>query len=363
MGEPILQEELNRFVTFPINPKYQDLWDLYMKQEAAFWRAWEIDYSADLDDWNHKLDDNERSFIEKILAFFAASDGIVMENISTNFADEVKISEGRAFYAIQNAIEQVHSLTYGLLIDTLIKNPKKKQSLFNAIEEFPCVKKKADWAIKWMNDKTQPFGVRLVAFAVVEGIFFSGAFCSIFWLKDHNKMVKALGHSNELISRDEGLHVEFAVTLFHHLVNKPEETLIHEMVRDAVDHEKEFILDAIPCDLIGMNQKSMSQYIEFVADRLLSQLGYQKMFNVNNPFDFMDKIGLDGKTNFFEKRVSEYQLSHKAESQVTFDNLEDDDFWVKTRVNYDFWVKTRVSLALTTYYFVTNSTILCVFLS
>ena len=324
--EPILQENPNRFVVFPIDPKYQDLWDLYLKQEAAFWRAFEIDYSADLEDWEHKLNDNERSFIEKILAFFAARDGIVMENVSANFADEVKISEGRSFYAIQNAIESVHSLTYSLLIDTFIKDPKKKKSLFNALEEYPCVKKKAEWAMKWMDPETQPFTIRLIAFAVVEGIFFSGAFCSIFWLKDHNKMVKALGHSNELIRRDEGLHVEFAVKLFHHLVNKPEESLVHEIFRDAIDHEKEFICDAIPCDMIGMNKDSMKLYIEFVSDRLLTQLGYSKLFESKNPFDFMDKIGLDGKTNFFEKRVSEYQLSHKADNNISFGNLDDEDF-------------------------------------
>lgn len=322
--EPILTDDNNRFVVFPIDPKYQDLWDLYMKQEAAFWRAWEIDYSADLEDWENNLDDDERSFIEKILAFFAASDGIVMENISSNFAEEVKISEGRAFYAIQNAIENVHSLTYGLLIDTLIKDSQKKTKLFNALNEFPCVKKKADWAIRWMGS-SQPFPVRLVAFAVVEGIFFSGAFCSIFWLKDRNKMVKALGHSNELISRDEGLHVEFAVALFHHLVNKPDEFTIHRLVEDAVEHEIEFICDAIPCSMIGMNTAKMTKYIKFVADRLLTQLGYKKLYNEENPFDFMDKIGMDGKTNFFEKRVSEYQLSHKAEN-VNFGDLEDEDF-------------------------------------
>lgn len=324
--EPILTKETNRFVAFPINPKYQDLWDLYMKQEAAFWRAWEIDYSADIDDWHHKLDDNERSFIEKVLAFFAASDGIVNENLLMNFANEVQISEARAFYAIQIADEQVHNVSYSLLIDTLIKDVVHKASLFNAIEEYECVKKKANWAMKWMDPETQPFAIRLIAFAVIEGIFFSGSFCSIFWLKDHNKMVKALGHSNELISRDEGLHVEFAVTLFKHLVNKPKESIVFDIFRDAVDHEKEFICDAIPCDMIGMKKESMSQYIEFVSDRLLTQLGYSKIFNVNNPFDFMEKIGLDGKTNFFEKRVSEYQLSHKKNTNISFDNMDNVDF-------------------------------------
>lgn len=324
MTEEILKDELNRFTIFPINPKYQDLWDLYMKQEAAFWRAWEIDYSADLDDWENNLDEHERSFIEKILAFFAASDGIVLENIVMNFADEVKISEARAFYGIQTAIENVHALTYGLLIDTFVKDNDKKKKLFNALEEFECIRRKANWALKWMS-KDNDFAIRLVAFAVVEGVFFSGAFCSIFWLKSKNKMVKALGHSNELISRDEGLHVEFAVRLFNHLEKKPSEHPIHLLVKDAVEIEKNFILDSIPCDMVGMNQKLMSQYIEFVADRLLTQLGYSKVYNSENPFDFMDRIGLDGKTNFFEKRVSEYQLGHTKET-IDFKNFEHEDF-------------------------------------
>lgn len=323
--EPILTDENNRFVIFPINPVYQDLWDLYMKQEAAFWRAGEIDYSADVDDWENKLNDDERDFIEKILAFFAASDGIVIENIVSNFATDVKISEARAFYGIQTAIETVHSLTYGLLIDTLVKDNTKKNKLFNAIENFECVKAKADWAIKWM-DPSKSFGTRLVAFAVIEGIFFSGAFCSIFWLKEHNKMVKALGHSNELISRDEGLHVEFAVKLFHHLVNKPSVEDVYELFNEAIELETEFICDAIPCDMIGMNKTDMTQYIHFVSDRLLSQLGYPKKYDVTCPFDFMEKIGLDGKTNFFEKRVSEYQMNHTAsENFLEFDS-DDDNF-------------------------------------
>lgn len=325
MTEPILIDENNRFVIFPINPKYQDLWDLYMKQEAAFWRAGEIDYSADVDDWENKLDENERSFIEKILAFFAASDGIVLENIVSNFSAEVKISEARAFYGIQTAIENVHALTYGLLIDTFVKENSKKMKLFNAIENFPCVKAKADWAMKWM-DNSQPFGVRLIAFAVIEGIFFSGAFCSIFWLKEHNKMVKALGHSNELISRDEGLHVEFAVALFHHLVNKPKISEVYELFEEAIKLETEFICDAIPCDMIGMNKDDMTQYIQFVSDRLLSQLGYSKKYNVSCPFDFMEKIGLDGKTNFFEKRVSEYQMNHAASENFLDFESDDENF-------------------------------------
>jgi ribonucleotide reductase beta subunit family protein with ferritin-like domain len=324
MIEPILQGDESRFVIFPINPKYQDLWDLYMTHEAAFWRAGEIDYSADIDDWENKLNDDEQRFIKNVLAFFAASDGIVMENLSCNFADEVKISEARAFYAIQNAMENVHSLTYGLHIDTLIKDPAEKNKLFNAISEFPCIKKKADWAIRWMGS-SEPFAIRLVAFAVVEGIFFSGSFCSIFWLKDKNKMVKGLGHSNELISRDEGLHVQFAVALFNHLETRPSETDVHELVRDAVCHEQEFICDAIPCSLIGMNKKLMSTYIEFVADRLCLQLGYRKIYKSENPFDFMDKIGMDGKTNFFEKRVSEYQMNHTAEN-LQFGDIADRDF-------------------------------------
>lgn len=286
--------------------------------------AEEIDYSADLKDWAD-LGENERYFIEHILAFFAGSDGIVLENLLGNFSTEVKISEARAFYAFQSMIENVHALTYALLIDTFVKDHDRKTLLFNAIEEIPCVKKKADWAMKWMVPEHNDFATRLIAFAVVEGVFFSGAFCSIFWLKDKNKMVKALGHSNELISRDEGLHVEFAVRLFGHIVNKPSEATVHRIFREAVDIEKEFICEAIPCNMIGMNATLMCEYIEFVADRLLSQLNYEKLYNSANPFSFMDKLGLEGKTNFFEKRVSEYQISasNNKSDDSTYDTTDD----------------------------------------
>lgn len=323
MTEPILTPESNRFVILPINPKYKDLWDMYKKHEVAFWRAEEIDYDADIADWE-KLDDDEKNFIEMILAFFAGSDGIVLENLVSNFASEVQISEARAFYAFQGMIENVHSLTYALLIDTFVKDPKRKSVLFNAIDEIPVVKKKADWAMYWMDPDKKSFAMRLIAFAIVEGVFFSGAFCSIFWLKDHHKMVKALGHSNELISRDEGLHVEFAVKLFNHLESKPSFLKVVTMISDAVDLEKEFICEAIPCNMIGMNKKLMCQYIEFVADRLLVQLGYEKIYNSVCPFDFMNKIGLDGKTNFFEKRVSEYQLNTAKSSNCMYE--DDSDF-------------------------------------
>lgn len=304
--EPVLTPENDRFVIYPINPVYADLWKLYKTHEAANWVAEEIDYTADLNDWN-TLDENTRYFIEHILAFFAGSDGIVLENLVSNFASEIQVSEARAFYAFQAMIENVHSLTYALLIDTLVKDHARKKMLFAAIETIPVVKRKAEWAMKWMDAKQHAFAVRLVAFAVVEGVFFSGAFCAIFWLKDQGKMVKALGHSNELISRDESLHTQFAVALFHHLKRKPCTETIHSIVKEAVELEREFVCEAIPCTMIGMNKDLMGTYIEFVADRLLTQLGYLKVYNSKNPFPFMDKISLDGKTNFFEKRVSEYQ--------------------------------------------------------
>lgn len=323
--ESILKPETDRFVVFPVNPKYQDLWDLYKKHERMFWTAEEIDYEADLDDWS-RLSSTEKHFIETILAFFAGSDGIVLENLVSNFCSEVQISEARAFYGFQAMIENVHSLTYALLIDTYVKDSERKNQLFNAIETIPVVRKKAEWALKWMDSKNQSFGVRLVAFAIVEGVFFSGAFCSIFWLKEHHKMVKALGHSNELIARDEGLHVEFAVKLFHHLNNKPDrDSEILPMMREAVDLEIEFICEAISCDMIGMNRKLMIQYIKFVSGRLLKQLGYEVDEECTCPFDFMDKIGLDGKTNFFEKRVSEYQISGVQANKDAYDSDSDFD--------------------------------------
>lgn len=320
--EPILVEENNRFVIFPINKKYENLWNLYKTHESAFWRAEEIDYSADLKEYQ-TLNKETRVFIEYILAFFAGSDGIVIENLITNFASEVKISEARAFYSFQAMIENVHSLTYALLIDCFVKNPDKKQKLFNAIDELPVVAKKAEWAIRWISS-SRPFAIRLIAFAVVEGIFFSGSFCAIFWLKDRGMMIKALGHSNELIARDESIHCQFAVALFHHLIQKPSEYEIYEIVREAVNLEKEFICEAISCDMIGMNRYLMSQYIEFVADRLLKQLHYKPLYNAENPFPFMDRIGLDGKTNFFEKRVSEYQLGSKS-TKLNDDSFDLDD--------------------------------------
>ena len=319
--EPILQGDNERYVVFPI--KYSDLWELYLTHMKAFWMHDEIDYEADVDDWE-KLSDDERYFIEYILAFFAGSDGIVMENLVENFCSEVKIAEARSFYTFQAAMESVHATTYGLLLKTFVKDPIKQHKLFNAIDTIPVISKKAEWAKKWMNPKLD-FGTRLIAFAIVEGVFFSGAFCAIFWLKDKGKMVKALGHSNELISRDEGLHTEFAVTLFKHLKNTP--SSIYEMMTNAVNLEKEFITEAIPCKLIGMNAEFMKTYIEFVADRLCAQLNYPKIYNSNNPFDFMERLSLDGKTNFFEKRTSEYTLTgENTIEENAFDNLENEDF-------------------------------------
>ena len=324
MTEPVLKEEIDRFVVLPVNAAYQDLWDMYKYHQKMFWVAEEIDYPADKNDWE-SLSEDERFFIKRILAFFAGSDGIVIENLVTNFCNEVKISEARAFYTFQAAMEQIHSETYALLIDTFIKDKLEKRELFNAIENFESIKKKADWAMKWISSE-QPFVNRLIAFSVVEGIFFSGAFCSIFWLKSKGKMVKALGHSNELIARDEGLHTQFAVLLYKKLKNKPTQDTVHSIVKEAVAIEKEFICDSIPCDLIGMNKVLMSEYIEFVADRLVQQLGFDKIYDSKCPFDFMEQIGLDGKTNFFEKRVSEYQLSGFDNEEIVYTIEEDDDF-------------------------------------
>jgi len=321
--EPVLDPSNKRFVVFPIDKKYQDLWNLYEKHESTFWRAREIDYSADVDEWE-SLDKNTKHFIEMILAFFAASDGIVMENIGCNFADEVQIFEARMFYGVQFAMENVHSLTYSLLIDTLVKDKIKKDKLFNAISNFECIKAKADWALKWMDNTKNDFATRLIAFAIVEGVFFSGAFCSIFWLKDQKKMMNSLGSSNELIARDESLHVEFAVALFHHLKYKVPAETVYDIMKEAVKLEKNFICDSIPCDMIGMNKTDMSEYIEFVADRLLTQLKYPKMYNTLNPFDFMEKIGLEGKTNFFEKRVTEYEKNNESGGNLNFDIDSDD---------------------------------------
>jgi ribonucleoside-diphosphate reductase beta chain len=301
--EPILAKDNNRFVLFPI--KHDDIWAFYKKAEASFWTAEEIDLSPDLIDWETKLSDDERHFVKHILAFFAASDGIVNENLAENFLSEVQYTEAKFFYGFQVAMENIHSETYSLLIDTYIKDTKDKNHLFNAIDTLDCVRKKADWALRWIDKGS--FAERLVAFAAVEGIFFSGSFCSIFWLKKRGLM-PGLSFSNELISRDEGLHCDFACLLYNnHIVNKLSQEQVQEIIMNAVEIEKEFVTDALPVRLIGMNSDSMSQYIEFVADRLLQVLGNEKVYNVSNPFDFMDMISIQGKTNFFEKRVAEYQ--------------------------------------------------------
>ncbi len=321
MNEPILAEENNRHTFFPIF--YPDLYALYKKQLACFWTTDEIDFSKDRDAYD-KLNKEEQHFIKHILAFFAASDGIVMENIVGRFMEEVKIGEGRACYAIQTFMEQIHSETYSLLIDTIIKDKIEKDKLFNAVNNFPAIKKKADWATKWIGDRKRSYGSRLVAFACVEGIQFSGAFCSIYWLKKRNIMMNGLTFSNELISRDEALHLETAVCLFHKLNKKPSISKIYEIIKEAVEIEKHFICEALPCRLLGMNDKMMSQYIEFVADRLCLQLEIKKIFNSTNPFDFMETISIEGKTNFFEKRVGEYALAEtkKTGEEFNFDNLD-----------------------------------------
>jgi len=303
--EPILTENKDRFVLFPI--QHDDIWSFYKKSEASFWTAEEIDLSADLNDWENKLNDDERFFIKHVLAFFAASDGIVNENLAENFLSEVQYTEAKFFYGFQVMMENIHSETYSLLIDTYIKNPEEKNKLFNAIDTLDCVKKKAEWALSWIENAS--FAERLVAFAAVEGIFFSGSFCSIFWLKKRGLM-PGLSFSNELISRDEGMHCDFACLLYgKHMVNKLPQETIEKIITDAVTIEKEFVCDSLPVKLIGMNAQLMSQYIEFVADRLLVELGNPKVYNATNPFDFMDLISLQGKTNFFEKRVGEYQKS------------------------------------------------------
>jgi ribonucleotide reductase beta subunit family protein with ferritin-like domain len=316
--ELILTPDDNRFVMFPI--QHEDIWQMYKKQVDCFWRAEEIDLTKDLTDWE-PLDDNEKYFISMILAFFAASDGIVLENLASRFMNDVQISEARAFYGFQIAMENIHSHTYSLLIETYIKNSFEKNKLFHAIEHFPCIKKKSDWAQKWIHDNRSSFATRLVAFACVEGIFFSGAFCSIFWLKKRG-LLPGLTFSNELISRDEALHCEFAILLYSKLSKKIDKSRIHEIIKEAVEIETEFICDALPCKLIGMNSELMTQYIKFVADRLCLQLGYKKIYNVTNPFQFMETISLESKTNFFEKRVSEYALANKN-SDNAFEFSED----------------------------------------
>jgi len=319
--EMLLTENENRYVMFPIVDA--DIWKMYKKMMDCFWRAEEIDLSKDIKHWV-TLTQNEQHFIKHILAFFAASDGIVLENLGQRFMNEVQLAEARAAYGFQIMMENVHSETYSLLIDTLVKEEREKTKLFEAINNFPCIKKKADWSIKWINDKRSSFATRLIAFACVEGIFFSGSFCSIYWLKKRGLM-PGLTFSNELISRDEGMHTDFAVLLFSKLEKKPKRAKILDILKDAVEIEKEFICEALPCKLIGMNSKLMSQYIEFVADRLLVQLGYTKHYKTANPFDFMEMISLEGKTNFFEKRVGDYSLSSGQKSDEAF-SMDDVDF-------------------------------------
>lgn len=302
--EPLLIENKRRFVLFPI--KYHEIWQMYKKAEALFWTAEEVDLGKDLHDWNNRLNDNERFFILRVLAFFAALDGIVNENLVENFLAEVQVPEAKCFYGFQIMMENIHLETYSLLIDTYIKDPKESEFLFNAIETIPCIKEKADWALRWMADEGALFLERLVAFAAVEGIFFSGSFASIFWLKKRGLM-PGLTFSNELICRDEGLHTDFACLLFSHLNNKPDPLIVERIITEAVEIEQRFFTDALPALLLGMNATLMCQYVEFVADRLLVALGNKKVYNVTNPFDFMENILLAGKTNFFEKRVSDYQ--------------------------------------------------------
>ncbi|OBZ76908.1 Ribonucleoside-diphosphate reductase small chain [Grifola frondosa] len=313
--EPLLKESKRRFVLFPI--QYHEIWRMYKKAEASFWTVEEIDLSHDLTDWNDRLNANERYFISNVLAFFAASDGIVNENLVERFSNEVQAAEARCFYGFQIMIENIHSETYSLLIDTYIKDPDERDHLLNAITSIPCIKKKADWALRWISDKTSVFGERLVAFAAVEGIFFSGSFASIFWLKKRGLM-PGLTFSNELISRDEGMHTDFACLLLHHLKRRPHPNTILKIITEAVTIEQEFLSVALPVSLIGMNASLMCQYIEFVADRLLVSLGNPKHYNSSNPFDFMDLISLQGKTNFFEKRVSDYSKAnfHRSSSGV-----------------------------------------------
>jgi ribonucleoside-diphosphate reductase subunit M2 len=319
MSREMLLTDDNRFVMFPI--KDNAIWEMYKKSVDSFWRPEEIDLSKDINHWKI-LNDDEKHFIKMILAFFASSDGIVLENLAVRFMSEVKLAEARAFYGFQIAMENIHSETYSLLIDTLIKDDDEKHKLFNSIDNFPCIKKKADWAEKWIGDKKSSFATRLVAFACVEGIFFSGAFCSIFWLKTRGLM-DGLAFSNELISRDEALHTEFAILLYSRLIQKLSKKKIQEIVKNAVEIEIEFICEALPCRLIGMNATLMEQYIKFVADRLVIQLGSEKIYNVENPFSFMEMISIDSKTNFFEKRVSEYALASKEKSDDIFDMLSE----------------------------------------
>jgi ribonucleotide reductase beta subunit family protein with ferritin-like domain len=307
------------YTLFPINPKYQNVWQLYKHHMSVFWTVEEIDLSKDKNDWD-KLSENEKHFITHVLAFFAGSDGIVNENIQNRFINEIDSLEVTCFYNFQEAMENIHSETYSLLIDTYIDDTNEKNKLFNGIHTIPCIQKKAQWALKWIDDKDSNFATRLVAFACVEGIFFSGSFCSIYWLKKRGLM-PGLTFSNELISRDEGIHTDFAVELYKTEGTTLSENIFYKIVKEAVNIEQEFITEALPCNLIGMNSMMMKQYIEFVADRLISQFGYNKIYNSENPFDFMELISMRNKTNFFEKRVSEYS---KAGVNVENNEMEFD---------------------------------------
>lgn len=323
-NDPLLTDDESRYVMFPIVD--DTIWKMYKKQIDCFWRAEEIDTSKDMVHWN-SMTEKEQFYIKMILAFFASSDGIVLENLGLRFMNEVQLAEAKAFYGFQIAMENIHSETYSLLIDTYIKEDAEKYKLFNSLNTFPCIEKKGKWAIKWIQDKKSNFATRLIAFACVEGIFFSGAFCSIYWLKKRGLM-PGLTFSNELISRDEALHTEFAVYLYTRLHKKINKKKINEIVDEAVNIEKEFIIDSLPCNLIGMNSTLMSDYIEFVADRLLVQLGNEPLYHKNNPFDFMEMISLEQKTNFFESRVSAYSLSEKTgkETAFEFNNNGEEEF-------------------------------------
>jgi ribonucleotide reductase beta subunit family protein with ferritin-like domain len=323
--EEILQERENRFVLFPID--YPAIFEKYKQAVASFWSVEEVDLSKDLNDWEG-LSDNERHFIEHVLAFFAGSDGIVTENLAQRFMNDIQIQEAKCFYGFQIAMENIHSEMYSLLIDTYIRDAKRKDELFNAIDRIPCIKKKADWALKYIESDEATFQERLIAFAAVEGIFFSGSFCAIFWLKKRGLM-PGLTFSNELISRDEGLHTEFATVIYSMLTEKLDKSRLQQIITDAVEIEKEFITESIPCRLIGMNAELMSKYIEFVADRLLVQLGNDKHYNSENPFQFMEMISMEGKTNFFEKRVADYSKANVSTNNTGADNdlsFDNDDF-------------------------------------
>jgi len=323
--EPILVEDPSRYSLFPI--RYHDIWTAYKNHKNAFWTAEEIDFTSDKQDWE-KLTHDEKFFIEHILAFFAGSDGIVLENLVKNFCAEVTLPEARCFYAFQAMIENIHSEVYALMIDTFVEDSHRKKILFDAITSIPCVQKKANWALKWIDNQDNSFAKRLFAFGIVEGLFFSGSFCAIFWLKERGLMVQTLGKSNEWIARDEGLHTEFAILLYHHLHNQIDENEAYNIMHQAVLIEEEFVCDSLPVTLIGMNATLMKKYIRYCADRLLQKFGYKKIYNEKNPFPFMEKISIDGKTNFFEQRVSEYSLTSEMDPSdiFTLDDLENENF-------------------------------------